>query len=166
MGSDFEPEWCSMCTLIRDPTLNGASTAADLHWIAATSYATASLPVWTVNFDVSPRRIYLFEWASDGALSAASTGDSVCVLHDARIFDETIPWVDSPSASFVGDPHLTVRDHTRDPSETQAPHTILQSSVRLSPTIYDRDTSVYLQHLVFTVHSPQRHRRRMAARQI
>jgi hypothetical protein len=111
-GSSFEPGWCSGCTVIRDGALNTATTTADLQWIAVTIYATASLPVWTVNFGASPRRIYLFEWASDGALSASPDGDSVCVLNDVRVFDETIPWADTntPSASFTGDPHIVVRD--------------------------------------------------------
>ena len=60
---------------------------------------------WIVNFGGSPRHIYLFEWASDGDLIASVDGDSVCVLNDARVFDEVIPWDDAPTASFAGDPH-------------------------------------------------------------
>lgn len=95
--------------MIRDGALNTASSTADLQWIAVTKYATGSLPVWIVNFGGSPRHIYLFEWASDGDLIASVDGDSVCVLNDARVFDEVIPWDDAPTASFAGDPHMTVR---------------------------------------------------------
>ena len=108
-GSTFDPACASFgCTVIRDPALNTATSVKNLHWIAVTKYASFFLPVWAVNLNT--RRIYVYEWAGeDGILTADAGGDSVGLLDDERVFDKDAPWEDTPTASFAGDPHMTVR---------------------------------------------------------
>jgi len=107
-SSTFVPSGHAGPAPTRDAALDGLLSVAQLHRVAATQYASFSLPVWQVkaSAEAGGHLIYLFDWQSSGVLSADATGWSTGVLNDPRVFSETIPWTNNPTASIAGDPHM------------------------------------------------------------
>ena len=111
-ASTYVPTWYSGTSIIRSSALTAATSLDDVNRIAATQFANSNYPIWQAKWDSEGSgngRIYLFNWRSDAVLSTyvRSPRWSSGALNDDRVWSTTFPWSNTPTASIIGDPHLT-----------------------------------------------------------